>query len=454
MTEEEKGASLFGRSIDLVEGDPLEEIFALNLGDFISENLISKDLAEKIGNSEKNKVSKLKNQLTELVSVYSMNNTLSVIGFNSKDDYIIYNSIAKTMTQILENDACFVYLTKEFACGLDNVERDIVLAGSSIDFEKDVFSQSIGFNLDEDSEPVVQALKNIQTIDVAPENIQSIKKFSRLREDDAKRYIAIPIHNNANVVGVFVVENYSDKTIRAEFLHLVESMSRLFGTSITMQKTINVANDLIDSDEAEMVELQHMRAELTALIGDLGDNQETFIKALANAVDIKGQYSVAHSQNTADLARKLATELGLNEKTKDLIYYAGLLSNIGKIALPEELFSNKGKLSKEDWDKLKTYSNIGVNILMKINFLSEVVPYICYHKERYDGSGEPEGLARMSIPLGSRIIAVADAYSAMTSDRAFRKAMTKEQALSIINQESGTKWDPVIVSALYDVLSE
>ncbi|MBO6273548.1 HD domain-containing protein [bacterium] len=454
MTEEEKGASLFGRSIDLVEGDPLEEIFALNLGDFISENLISKDLAEKIGNSEKNKVSKLKNQLTELVSVYSMNNTLSVIGFNSKDDYIIYNSIAKTMTQILENDACFVYLTKEFACGLDNVERDIVLAGSSIDFEKDVFSQSIGFNLDEDSEPVVQALKNIQTIDVAPENIQSIKKFSRLREDDAKRYIAIPIHNNANVVGVFVVENYSDKTIRAEFLHLVESMSRLFGTSITMQKTINVANDLIDSDDAEMVELQHMRAELTALIGDLGDNQETFIKALANAVDIKGQYSVAHSQNTADLARKLATELGLNEKTKDLIYYAGLLSNIGKIALPEELFSNKGKLSKEDWDKLKTYSNIGVNILMKINFLSEVVPYICYHKERYDGSGEPEGLARMSIPLGSRIIAVADAYSAMTSDRAFRKAMTKEQALSIINQESGTKWDPVIVSALYDVLSE
>ena len=420
----------------------------------IKRNLISKDLAEKIGNSEKNKVSKLKNQLTELVSVYSMNNTLSVIGFNSKDDYIIYNSIAKTMTQILENDACFVYLTKEFACGLDNVERDIVLAGSSIDFEKDVFSQSIGFNLDEDSEPVVQALKNIQTIDVAPENIQSIKKFSRLREDDAKRYIAIPIHNNANVVGVFVVENYSDKTIRAEFLHLVESMSRLFGTSITMQKTINVANDLIDSDEAEMVELQHMRAELTALIGDLGDNQETFIKALANAVDIKGQYSVAHSQNTADLARKLATELGLNEKTKDLIYYAGLLSNIGKIALPEELFSNKGKLSKEDWDKLKTYSNIGVNILMKINFLSEVVPYICYHKERYDGSGEPEGLARMSIPLGSRIIAVADAYSAMTSDRAFRKAMTKEQALSIINQESGTKWDPVIVSALYDVLSE
>lgn len=453
MTDEEKGASLFGRSIDLVEGDPLEEIFALNLGDFISENLISEDLAKKIGSSEKNKTAKLKNQLSELVSVYSMNNTLSVIGFNSKDDYIIYNSIAKTMTQILECDTSYVYLTKEFACGLDNVEKDIVLAGASVDFAKDVFSENIGFNLDED-EPVVQALKNIHTISVSPENIQHIKKFKQLKEENIKQYIAIPMHNNANVVGIFVLENYTEKNFKKEFITLVEAMAKLFGTSISLQKTINIVNELIDSPDAELVELQHMRAELTALIGDLGDNQESFIKSLANAVDVKGQYSVAHSQNTANLARKLSAELGLNEKTKDLIYYAGLLQNIGKITLPEELFSNRGKLSKEDWDKLKNYSNIGVNILMKINFLSEVVPYICYQKERYDGSGEPEGLARMSIPLGSRIIAVADAYSALTSDRAYRKAMSKEQALSIMKQEAGIKWDPIIVDALYDVVNE
>lgn len=453
MTDEEKGASLFGRSIDLVEGDPLEEIFALNLGDFISENLISEDLAKKIGSSEKNKTAKLKNQLSELVSVYSMNNTLSVIGFNSKDDYIIYNSIAKTMTQILECDTSYVYLTKEFACGLDNVEKDIVLAGASVDFAKDVFSENIGFNLDED-EPVVQALKNIHTISVSPENIQHIKKFKQLKEENIKQYIAIPMHNNANVVGIFVLENYTEKNFKKEFITLVEAMAKLFGTSISLQKTINIVNELIDSPDAELVELQHMRAELTALIGDLGDNQESFIKSLANAVDVKGQYSVAHSQNTANLARKLSAELGLNEKTKDLIYYAGLLQNIGKITLPEELFSNRDKLSKEDWDKLKNYSNIGVNILMKINFLSEVVPYICYQKERYDGSGEPEGLARMSIPLGSRIIAVADAYSALTSDRAYRKAMSKEQALSIMKQEAGIKWDPIIVDALYDVVNE
>lgn len=451
MTKEEKGASLFGRSIDLVEGDPLEEIFALNLGDFISENLISEDLAKKIGNSDKNKVARLKNQLSELVSVYSMNNTLSVIGFNSKDDYIVYNSIAKTMTQIVENDACHIFLTKDFACGLDNLKKDIVLAGTSIDSKENLLVKNIGFNFDDD-EPMVQAFKNIETISVSSDKIGEITKFSELNEDKVKQYIVIPMHNNANVVGVFVLESYSDKPIKKDYVSVVEAMSKLFGTSISLQNTINSVNELLELDNPEITELQHMRAELTALIGDLGDNQETFIKTLAKVVDIKGQYSVAHSQNTADLARELSAELKLNEKTKDLIYYAGLLQNIGKITLPEELFANRGKLSQEDWDKLKNYANIGVNILMKINFLSEVVPYICYHKERYDGSGEPEGLKRMSIPLGSRIIAVADAYSAMTSDRAHRKAMTKEQALAIVNQESGTKWDPIVVDALYRVL--
>jgi HD-GYP domain-containing protein (c-di-GMP phosphodiesterase class II) len=451
MTNEEKGASLFGRSIDLVEGDPLEEIFALNLGDFISENLISEDLAKKIGNSDKNRLARLKNQLTELISVYSMNNTLSVIGFSSKDDYIIYNSIAKTMAKIVENDACHVFLIKEFACGLENVEKDIVLAGTSIESKENLLIKNIGFNLSDDA-PMVQSLKNVQTITISKDKIDGITKFNELEEDKIKQYIVIPMHNNANIVGAFVLENYTDKPIKNEYVSVVEAMSKLFGTSITLQKTINIVNELLVSENPEIVELQHMRAELTALIGDLGDNQELFIKTLAKVVDIKGQYSVAHSQNTADLARELASELKLNEKTKDLIYYAGLLQNIGKITLPEELFANRGKLSQEDWDKLKNYANIGVNILMKINFLSEVVPYICYHKERYDGSGEPEGLKRMSIPLGSRIIAVADAYSAMTSDRAHRKAMTKEQALTIINQEAGIKWDPIVVDALYKVL--
>ena len=89
---------------------------------------------------------------------------------------------------------------------------------------------------------------------------------------------------------------------------------------------------------------------------------------------------------------------------------------------------------------------------MNINFLSEVIPYIHYHKERWDGKGEPEGLKGMSIPLGSRIIAIADAYTALTSERPFRKALTKEKAMEILKEEAGVKWDPIIYEALTKVV--
>jgi HD-GYP domain-containing protein (c-di-GMP phosphodiesterase class II) len=173
---------------------------------------------------------------------------------------------------------------------------------------------------------------------------------------------------------------------------------------------------------------------------------------LANAVDKKGGYKVAHSKNTANLARQLCKQIGLNEKTTDLIYYAGLLQNIGKIALPEDIFSTNGKLSPEDLLKIQEHSNIGVHLLMNINFLSEVVPYITYQKERFDGSGTPEGLKGQSIPFGSRIIAVADAYSAMTSDRPYRKALPVEKAVEIVKSEAGTKWDPIVVVALAKIV--
>jgi len=142
----------------------------------------------------------------------------------------------------------------------------------------------------------------------------------------------------------------------------------------------------------------------------------------------------------------------LNEKTTDLIYYAGLLQNIGKIALPEKIFAENGKLSDEDFKKIQNHSNVGVHLLMNINFLSEVVPYITYQKERYDGSGTPEGLKGQSIPFGSRIIAAADAYSAMTSDRPYRKAMPVEKAFEIMHSEAGSKWDPVVIEALSEVI--
>lgn len=454
MTDkEELGASLFSRSIDLMEDDPLEEIFALNLGDFISEYLISEDLANKIGKDVKDKTTKLKSQLKELVSIYSLDNTLCVLGFNSQDEYVVYNSIAKTLTQILDVDACHIYLTKEFTKGL-NIENKILgLAGSSIEFDEDIYAKKLSY-AEDDKSIIVKAFKTLETVQI--KDITNIDNFTpkyELKEFDVKSLAVVPMHNNAHVVGVIVIENYKEKTIKRAYMNLLETIGRLFGTSMHLQKTIDETNALIASEDVVAEELQHQRAELTALIGDLGVQQQAFVERLAKAVDEKGQYKVAHSQNTAELSRKLCRQLGLNEKTTDLVYYAGLLQNIGKITLPESLFTNKGKLSKEEWEKLQNHPNVGVNLLMNINFLSEVIPYIHYHKERWDGGGEPEGLKGNSIPFGSRIIAVADAYTAMTSDRSYRKAMDKDEALSVIKSEAGIKWDPVVVNSLFEVVN-
>lgn len=450
---EETGASLFSRTLDIMENDPLEEFFALNMGDFVSEYLISEDLANKISKNVKGKTEKLKSQLKELVSIYSLDNTLCVLGFDSSDEYVVYNSIAKTLTQILDVDACHIYLTKEFTKGLNFDDKMLGLVGSSIDFDEDIYAKKLGYSKD-DKSLIVKAFNTLEKVQI--KDVSAIDNFVpkyELREYDVKSLAVVPMHNNAYVVGVIVIENYKEKTIKRAYMNLLETIARLFGTSMHLQKTIESAEELIADEHVSSEELQHMRAELTALIGDLGSWQQSFVERLAKAVDAKGQYKVAHSQNTAELSRKLCKQLNLNEKTTDLVYYAGLLQNIGKITLPESLFTNKGKLSKEEWEKLQNHPNVGVNLLMNINFLSEVIPYIHYHKERWDGKGEPEGLRGNSIPFGSRIIAVADAYTAMTSDRAYRDAMSKDEALKIMKEEAGVKWDPDVVNALFEVIN-
>lgn len=449
--KENKNVSVFARSEISLESDPLEEIFALNLGDFLSEHLISDELVEKISHTNIDKLDSLKKQLKELISIYSIDNTLKILGFSSKEDYIIYNAIAKTIKQMLEIDACHVFLSKENAMGLNTTKNDLLLVGSSLNFNDDIYEAEIGYKYTDESY-VAKAYNEKKAVVVNDcTTDDNFKPILLLSEDKVKYYLAVPMFNNMEKVGVIVVENYSDKELSDEFIDLLSVTARLFATSMNLKKLTEETEKLINQEDVSVLQLQNNRAELTALIGDLSSEQQWFVEDLAKAVDAKSSFKNNYSQDVANLARELSTAIGLNEKTKDLIYYAALLRNIGKVTLPEELFNKKEKLSQEDWDKLQNHPNVGVSILMSINFLSEVVPYINYHKERWDGKGEPEGLKGMSIPLGSRVVALADAYSAITSDRTYRKALSKEKALEIIQSESGIKWDPELVEILTEL---
>lgn len=411
MDKEEKkqvGVSLFGQSDYLVGEDPIEEMFALNLGDFIAENLISEDLAKKIS-TKANKKERLQNQLKELIDIYSSKNTLCVLNFSTNEEQAIYTSISKSIVQMLEVESCKIYLTKD---------KKLTLVGNS-------------------------------TTETSECNV---KLDELMHQDIIQKENLTYIPMRSSVMPAGVIEIKSEKELDEDYLELIISIANLLGTTITLQGEVEHTNQLISDNSTSEIELKQQRAELTALIGDLCDYQQNFVESLANAVDRKGQYTVSHSRNTAKLARGICRKLGLNEKTTDLIYYAGLLQNIGKITLPEKIFATNGKLSSDELQKIKNHINVGVNLLMNINFLSEVVPYITYQSERVDGSGTPEGLKGQSIPLGSRIIAVADAYSAMTSDRPFRKAMDSNKALEIITSETDTKWDKDVVNALQSVI--
>lgn len=411
MDKEEKkqvGVSLFGQSDYLVGEDPIEEMFALNLGDFIAENLISEDLAKKIS-TKANKKERLQNQLKELIDIYSSKNTLCVLNFSTNEEQAIYTSISKSIVQMLEVESCKIYLTKD---------KKLTLVGNS-------------------------------TTETSECNV---KLDELMHQDIIQKENLTYIPMRSSVMPAGVIEIKSEKELDEDYLELIISIANLLGTTITLQGEVEHTNQLISDNSTSEIELKQQRAELTALIGDLCDYQQNFVESLANAVDRKGQYTVSHSRNTAKLARGICRKLGLNEKTTDLIYYAGLLQNIGKITLPGKIFATNGKLSSDELQKIKNHINVGVNLLMNINFLSEVVPYITYQSERVDGSGTPEGLKGQSIPLGSRIIAVADAYSAMTSDRPFRKAMDSAKALEIITSETDTKWDKDVVNALQSVI--
>ena len=413
MDKEEKkqvGVSLFSQSEYLAGSDPIEEMFALNLGDFISEELISEDFAKKISISA-NKKERLQNQLNELIDIYSSKNTLCVLDFSTGEEQAIYTSIAKSIVQMLEVDDCIIYLIKD---------GKMTPVGVSGDAQK---SNTV----------TIEELLHQEVI-----------------ESEHSAYIAM----RSSTMPVGMIEIGYEQKPEKDFRELVMSIANLLGTTITLQNAIDHTQKLVSTPETSEIQLKQQRAELTALIGDLCDYQQNFVEALANAVDRKGKYTVSHSRNTAKLARSICKKLGLNEKTTDLIYYAGLLQNIGKITLPEKIFANNGKLSADELSKIKNHTNVGVNLLMNINFLSEVVPYITYQTERVDGSGTPEGLKGQSIPLGSRIIAVADAYSAMTSDRPYRMAMDADKALEIITSEVDHKWDKDVVSALAQVVRE
>lgn len=176
------------------------------------------------------------------------------------------------------------------------------------------------------------------------------------------------------------------------------------------------------------------------------------IKALVNAVEAKDTWTKDHSENVTNYSLKIADYLGLSENQKDIIRYAGVLHDIGKIVISDSITDKPDKLTDEEWERIKEHPLIGQRILDPIDYLEPVKICIQTHHERCDGSGYPFGLRAHEIPLETRIISVADAYDAMTHSRPYRDALTVDEAVSELRRFSGSQFDPAVVGGLVKII--
>lgn len=166
------------------------------------------------------------------------------------------------------------------------------------------------------------------------------------------------------------------------------------------------------------------------------------VRALAEAVDAKDEYTRGHSQRVAEYARKLAHAAGHDEGFVELVYVTGTLHDVGKIGVPDEILKKTGKLTDAEFAMVKLHPELGERIVSQIPQLKETLAGIRNHHERWDGRGYPDGLAGEQIPILARILAVADTFDAMTSDRPYRPGMPIGRALDEIERGAGTQFDP------------
>jgi diguanylate cyclase (GGDEF)-like protein/putative nucleotidyltransferase with HDIG domain len=193
--------------------------------------------------------------------------------------------------------------------------------------------------------------------------------------------------------------------------------------------------------------LRRLQAEKTHAL-DIAALHLRTIEALAMAIDAKDQTTHDHLQRVKVYASEIARELKLSRVEMDALEAAAMLHDIGKLAVPEHIVSKPGKLSPEEFEKMKIHPIVGAEILERAQFPYPVAPMVRSHHEKWDGSGYPDGLMGESIPIGARILAVVDCLDALASDRQYRKGVPLDDAMQIIASQAGTSFDPAIVSIL------
>jgi ribonuclease P protein subunit RPR2 len=206
----------------------------------------------------------------------------------------------------------------------------------------------------------------------------------------------------------------------------------------------------------KVLELERSHEQLLAYASDLGSlngllraTYRQTLEALGRAVDRRDGMTGGHCVRVAEYSRILGQRIiGPKPQELQVLEYGALLHDIGKIAVPDAILQKNGPLTDDEWSVMRQHPCLGYEILYGIAFLSDALPIVLHHHERFDGTGYPDGLKGENVPLGARIFSVADAFDAMTADRHYRQALSLDQAMSELHDNSGTQFDPEVIAVL------
>lgn len=292
----------------------------------------------------------------------------------------------------------------------------------------------------------------LKGIDIIRQNNVSYNVSDSYFETDSDKTsvfnFTVPIKYEENIVGLLllqfpevVVNSHVNMLLRSIVLTMLGGLLILFlfvnRILYSASKTLRIQNE----------ELVKQKVEIESAYKMLTDSYKSTIMTLSNAVDARDSYTAGHSERVARISLMIGKQMKLSLQDVKELEYAALFHDIGKIGIPDDILLKSSKLTDEEYTVIQRHPVLGVNILKSIEFLKEILPIVKHHHERYDGKGYPDKMLRDDIPLCSRIIAVADTYDAMTSDRPYRKRLAHQVAVSEIVKNKGMQFDPNVVDA-------
>ena len=237
-----------------------------------------------------------------------------------------------------------------------------------------------------------------------------------------------------------------------------QSLSILMAPLSHKERTIGVVVTVFEEDHdfirQQTLQLLYILAgyfslalQNASLFNDLKNSYFDTIRGVANSIEARDPYTKGHSRRVGQIARSIAEELNWESEKLEFIDWGGMLHDVGKIGIHDGILNKKGKLETDEYEKMKLHPSIGAQIIEGISFLAPVVPYILEHHERFNGQGYPQGLVGEDISLEGRLLAVADVFDAMTTDRPYQKAWEPESAVQDIIEKVNVLYDPYIIDA-------